>query len=265
MEILTALLASLLYLAAILQIIPGLSSNNQISAKPVFFTALAALALHAYLLKDLILSGSGQNLSMLNVASLVSFIIAMMTTGLIFRLRLWFLLPVVYAFAGLNLASATLLPGAFITHLESHPEVLLHISLALFSYSTLMIATLYALQLAWLDYQLKHKKRQVINHNVPPLMMVERQLFNIILVGQVLLTLTLISGFVFVDDMFAQGKAHKAFLSMAAWGVYGVLLWGHYQSGWRGRRVVWFSIVGAFLLTLAYFGSRFVREILIAG
>lgn len=265
MDILTALLAALLYFAAILQIIPGLSSSNQIKAKPVFVTAIGALVLHGFLLKDLILSGSGQNLSILNVASLVSFIISVITTGLLFKLRIWFLLPVIYSFAAINLTAATLLPGAFITHLEANPKVLVHISLALFSYSTLMIATLFAIQLAWLDYQLKHKKRLAVNPNLPPLMMVERQLFNIILVGQGLLSLTLFTGLIFVQDMFAQGKAHKAFLSMAAWCVYSILIWGHYRSGWRGRRVVWISIIGAFLLTLAYFGSRFVREILIAA
>lgn len=98
-------------------------------------------------------------------------------------------------------------------------------------------------------------------------MMVERQLFKIILVGNSLLTVTLITGFIFIQDMLAQGKLHKAVLSLLAWGgVYSVLLWGgHYQRGWRGRRVVWFSLIGAFLLTLAYFGSRFVKEIIIGG
>lgn len=127
-----------------------------------------------------------------------------------------------------------------------------------------MIGTLYAIQLAWLDYKLKHKKLS-INPNMPPLMMVERQLFNIILVGQGLLSVTLITGLIFVQDMFAQGKAHKAVFSIMAWCVYSILLYGHFKLGWRGRRVIWISIVGAFLLTLAYFGSRFVKEILIGA
>jgi len=116
-----------------------------------------------------------------------------------------------------------------------------------------------------LDHKLKNKKSLKINPNIPPLMMVERQLFKIILVGNSLLTVTLISGIFFIQDMLAQGKTHKAVLSLLAWGVYSVLLWGHYQKGWRGRRVIWFSLVGAFLLTLAYFGSRFVKEIIIGG
>lgn len=231
----------------------------------MFISALLAIALHILLLKDLIFGVHGQNLSILNVASLISVIIAIITTFAMLKMRIWFVLPVVYSFAAINLAAATLLPGAFITHLEANPQVLLHISLALFSYSTLMIATLYAIQLAWLDNKLKSKKSLQLNPNIPPLMMVERQLFKLILVGNGLLTVTLLTGLLFLQDMFAQGKTHKAVLSILAWLVYSVLLWGHYRQGWRGRRVIWISLVGAFLLTLAYFGSRFVKEIIIGG
>ena len=96
-------------------------------------------------------------------------------------------------------------------------------------------------------------------------MMVERQLFKIIIVGYSLLTVTLISGYFFIGDIIAQGKTHKAILSLCAWIIYSVLLWGHYRQGWRGRKVVWFCLAGAFLLTLAYFGSRFVKEIIIGS
>ncbi len=263
MSIFLALTASLLYFSALMYIIPGLYGPNPIPRLRVLFNAGAALSLHAYLLFSLIFENSGQNLSILNVASLISFIMALTVTLLIFKIRVWILLPVIYSFSALNLAASAILPGAFITHLETHPTLLFHISLALFSYSTLMIATLYAIQLAWIDHQLKRKNALVINPNLPPLMAVERQLFNIILVGEGLLTLTLLTGVFFVNDMFQQGKSHKAFFSVIAWVVYGVLLWGHFRHGWRGRRVIWFSLFGAFLLTLAYFGSRFVREVII--
>ncbi|MDO6708716.1 MULTISPECIES: inner membrane protein YpjD [unclassified Photobacterium] len=262
MELLIAFSAAGFYLLALAFIVPGLSHHSGIQSRPVLLSATAAIILHVIFLKDLILGGVGQNLSILNVASLISLIISVITTVAMLRMRLWFLLPVIYSFAAINLAAAAILPGAFITHLESHPQVLLHISLALFAYSTLMIATLYAIQLAWLDYKLKHKKL-AFNPNLPPLMSVERQLFKIILVGHGLLTITLITGFVYLQDMFAQGKTHKAVLSLLAWCVYSVMIWGHYRQGWRGKKVIWFSLIGAFLLTLAYFGSRFVKEIII--
>ncbi len=49
------------------------------------------------------------------------------------------------------------MPNEYITHLEATPGMLVHIGLSLFSYATLIIAALYALQLAWIDYQLKNR------------------------------------------------------------------------------------------------------------
>ncbi|WP_186748412.1 cytochrome c biogenesis protein CcsA, partial [Vibrio crassostreae] len=97
-------------------------------------------------------------------------------------------------FAALSLMAATFLPSTSIKHLENDPKLLVHISLALFSYATITIGALYALQLAWIDHKLKKKKARVINPNLPPLMMVERQLFKIILIGNGLLTGTLLTG-----------------------------------------------------------------------
>lgn len=263
MDNLIAIVASILYFLAIATIIPGLVNQRGIKANAVLLSATLALLFHAWLLSDLIFHGTGQNLSILNVASLISFIISLVMSIAMVKTRIWFLLPVVYGFSGINLLAASFLPGTFITHLENDPKLLIHITLALFAYSTLSIGALYALQLAWLDTKLKKKKSLVMNPNVPPLLMIERQLFRIILIGNLLLTGTLITGFFFIQDMFAQGKAHKGILSFVAWIVYSVLLWGHYQKGWRGRKVTWFAIAGATLLTLAYFGSRFVREFIL--
>ncbi|SBS67383.1 Inner membrane protein YpjD [Vibrio splendidus] len=263
MDSLIAIAAAFLYTMAISTIIPGLVHQTGIRVKTVFISALLALAFHAWLLGDLIFNASGQNLSILNVASLISLIISLVMSGAMLKTRLWFILPVVYSFAALNLMAATFLSSTFIKHLENDPKLLLHISLALFSYATLTIGALYALQLAWLDHKLKKKKALVINPNLPPLMMVERQLFKIILIGNGLLTGTLLTGLIFVQDMFAQGKAHKAVLSFIAWVIYSILLWGHYQKGWRGQKVTWFALAGASMLTLAYFGSRFVQEIIL--
>jgi ABC-type uncharacterized transport system permease subunit len=138
---------------------------------------------------------------------------------------------------------------------------MVHIGLALFSYSTLIIATLYALQLAWLDYLLKHKKLS-FSADMPPLMSIERKMFHITQIGVVLLTLTLCTGLLYMDNLFSKENVHKAVLSIMAWFVYIVLLWGHYHEGWRGRRVVWFSFAGSFLLTMAYFGSRLLQELM---
>jgi ABC-type uncharacterized transport system permease subunit len=83
------------------------------------------------------------------------------------------------------------------------------------------------------------------------------------IVGTVLLAIALASGFIFIPNMFADGYAHKTVLSSSAFLVYALALLLHHFSGLKARILVTFNLVGVTLLTLAYFGSRFVREIIL--
>ncbi|PLR40939.1 hypothetical protein CYR55_03190 [Chimaeribacter californicus] len=258
-----AFVAMIAYLLSLALILPSLVRQQSGFRRLALFCAAVALVSHAIALEQRIFGvNTGQNLSLVNIGSMVSLIICTVMTVVASRKRGWFLLPIVYSFALINLIFVGLLPGEFITHLESSPGLLVHIGLALFSYSTLIIAALYAFQLAWLDHLLKNKRLSFAS-DMPPLMSIERKLFHITQVGVVLLTLTLCTGLFYMDNLFSKENVHKAVLSIMAWFVYVVLLWGHYHEGWRGRRVVWFSMAGAVLLTLAYFGSRLIQQIMI--
>jgi len=255
-----ALLALVAYSTSLALIIPGLLTKNSAWRRLAILSAAIALVSHALALEARIFAGEGgQNLSLLNVGSLVSLMICTVMTIVASRNRGWLLLPIVYAFALINLAFATFVPNEFITHLETTPGMMIHIGLALFAYATLIIAALYALQLAWIDFQLKNKKL-AFNAEMPPLMVIERKMFHITQVGVVLLTLTLSTGLFYMHDLFSTENVDKAVLSILAWFVYIILLWGHYHEGWRGRRVVWFNVAGAAILTLAYFGSRVLQQ-----
>ncbi|WP_410016312.1 inner membrane protein YpjD [Sodalis sp. C49] len=257
-----ALLAFVAYAVSLGLILPTVLRRNDAYRRLALLSAAVALICHACTLYLRIFGvHAGQNLSLLNIGSLVSLLIAIVMTIVAARNRGWFLLPVVYIFAMIHLAASTLMPGEFITHLEATPGLLIHIGLALFSYAVLIIAALYAFQLAWLDHLLK-TKRLTFSADMPPLMGIERKMFHITQVGVVLLTLTLSTGLLYMQNMFSGENLHKAVLSFVAWLVYIVLLWGHYRKGWRGRRVVWLSLVGVLLLTLAYFGSRIWQNIL---
>lgn len=255
--------AMLAYLLSLALIIPSIIRKNGAYRRLALISVIVALICHAVALQQRIFDVStGQNLSLVNIGSVVSLIICTVMTIVASRNRGWFILPIVYSFALINLAFVTFLPGEFITHLEQSKGLLVHIGLALFAYATLIIAALYALQLAWLDYQLKNK-RLTFNSDMPPLMTIERKLFHITQVGVILLTLTLCTGLLYMDNLFSRENIDKAVLSILAWFVYIVLLWGHYHEGWRGRRVVWFSMAGAVLLTFAYFGSRLIQQLMI--
>jgi ABC-type uncharacterized transport system permease subunit len=99
--------------------------------------------------------------------------------------------------------------------------------------------------------------------SLPPLNTMERVLFELIWAGMALLSVSIISGLIFIDNMFAQHLAHKTVLSFVAWGVLAVLLTGRYRFGWRGMRAVKWTLWGCGFLPLAYFGSKFVLEILL--
>ncbi|MFC6806234.1 cytochrome c biogenesis protein CcsA [Methylophaga thalassica] len=92
----------------------------------------------------------------------------------------------------------------------------------------------------------------------------ERALFQLLTSGFILLTLGLITGLMFVDDLFAQHLVHKTVLSIIAWCVFASLLWGRLRYGWRGQTAVKWTLAGSVFLLLAYMGSKFVLEYLMS-
>lgn len=138
-----------------------------------------------------------------------------------------------------------------------------HVLLSILAYSLLTIATFQALLLAWQNHQLKSHHPSGRVRLLPPLQTMEALLFDLLWAGQVLLTLSIVSGMVFLDDLFAQHLAHKTVFSLAAWVIYSVLLWGRHQLGWRGYTAIRWTLCGFALLMLAYFGSKLVLELIL--
>ena len=119
------------------------------------------MGLHIIILRSgiLIEPAMGQNMSMLNVASLVGWLISVTMLIASFRLPNTILLPVVYSFTGLIVLLSGLIPSAHVIQISLKPHLLIHISLALFAYACLAIASLYAVQLSYINFRLKEKKR----------------------------------------------------------------------------------------------------------
>lgn len=141
--------------------------------------------------------------------------------------------------------------------------VFMHIILSLLAFSLLALAALYACQILYLNRLLKRKNLKAFTPQLPSLLAVERDFFILLNTGTFLLSLALIVGVAFVEDMFAKHQLHKTSLSIAAWLLFsGIIALNHFK-GMRGRPIVILTLVGSFILTLAYFGSRFVRDFLI--
>jgi len=149
-------------------------------------------------------------------------------------------------------------------HLTAHNwQMGLHILSSIVAFSLLNIAAIQAILLAIQDQQLRshHPKRLILA--LPPLQAMETLLFQMIGTGLLFLTASLFSGFIFIEDLFAQHLVHKTVLSIFAWFIFSGLLLGRVKYGWRGSTAIQWTLIGFVLLLLAYFGSKLVLEIIL--
>ncbi len=252
------------YLLATVMVLSRLVHPQGPNYKLMFSAALIAIVCHMLFLADSIFADSGQNFSLLNVISLVCWLISTAITVTALRTPTVLLLPIVYGFSALTQLAVLALPTEVqMQHFEQNPILLMHIIVAFVAYTLLIVATLHSLQVHYISKKLKQKDFMLGNQFLPPLLQVEQLQFRVLLLGTLLLGLTLFSGAAFTDNWLAAHNLHKNILSSIAFLVFVVLLWGHAQLGWRGRLAIALTFTGSTLLTLAYFGSRFVREVIL--
>ncbi|MES9940576.1 MAG: cytochrome c biogenesis protein CcsA [Candidatus Thiodiazotropha sp. 6PLUC2] len=139
----------------------------------------------------------------------------------------------------------------------------IHILVSMLAYSLFTLASVQAVLLAIQDHHLRRRHPGGFIRALPPLQTMESLLFEMIAVGFVLLSLALLSGFAFLENMFQQHLAHKTILSIIAWLVFGTLLWGRYRFGWRGQKALIWTLSGFVVLMLAYFGTKVVIELIL--
>ena len=138
-----------------------------------------------------------------------------------------------------------------------------HAAISLVTYAVLTLAALQALVLGYQERRIRIKRPGGTLRSLASLETQERWLFRLVGIGFFLLSLSLVSGFMFLRDVFAQHLVHKTVLSCAAWAIFGALLWGRRRYGWRGQTAVRWCLGGFAVLALAYFGSRWILEVLL--
>jgi ABC-type uncharacterized transport system permease subunit len=267
MTTLTGLLACLFYLASLSSQLfalhegPGRTRAGRLAAR----LAAPALLLHLASALPAMVSSAGFDFGLFKAASLFFWAVAALAYLASFRLALGTLLLIVYP-----LTVVALLTGLFLNTPGSAPRTPLgwgmgaHILLSILAYSILSIAAVQALALGLLINRLKHRRLHGVVDLMPPLATMESLLFRLIWTGEVLLATAILTGMVFLEDVFAQHLAHKTVLSIVAWLVFAVLLWGRHRLGWRGLTAIRWTLAGFCLLILGYFGSKFVLEVLLA-
>jgi len=221
-----------------------------------------ACVLHAIHLYPQTFTAQGLNLTFYNAVSLVMFIISALVLIIsIFKRREFiglFLLPIVIAAIILTILKPEIQVAT--TNIRG---LQLHIVFSLFAFSVLTISAIQSVLLFKQERHLRNAEIDGMTRALPPLHDSERFLFQTISIGFLLLSVALATGFIFLDNMFEQHIAHKTILSILAWLLFAVLLWGRNQFGWRGQKAVRWTLGGFVFLILAYLGSKFVQEIIL--
>ena len=257
-------IAFIAYMLATLAILTRLFHPNGPNLNQVLALAVIAVISHTLSDAQLLFSQESINFSLPNVISLVSLAIAIAISLIALRMKVNLLLPVIYGFAGIWQLVMIFIPKTESIPLMTEKIIIMsHISIALIAYCILIIATLYAFQVAYINLKLKSKNLTAVVH-LPPLMQVEKQLFIILMIGTLCLFASQFIGLLFLDGFWAKENLHKTVLSLIALAIYIIILAGHYYQGWRGHRVLLLTIIASSLLTLSYFGSRFVKEFMLS-
>jgi len=224
-------------------------------------TAISAVALHGLVHYLAWRHSGGFDLHFFAALSLVGLGMAALTTLYAAAGRLGALGAVVFPIAAASLLGYGLSGGGVLRDLDWRLE--LHAWFALLAYATLAIAALLAIMLWAQERALRRRQFHAWLGVLPPLTELETLLFRTIAVGFVLLTATLLTGVLFVEDFFAQHLIHKTVLSVLSWLVFGALLFGRWRYGWRGTKAVRWTLVAMALLVLAFFGSKAVLELIL--
>ena len=140
-----------------------------------------------------------------------------------------------------------------------------HFLISLFAYTVLTMAACQSILMWMQERHIRNKEPIRLIRILPPLELMDSALFQMIALGFTLLSISIASGFIVLENIFEQRAVHHTVLASVAWIVYGILLVGRYALGWRGRMAMRWTLTAFLFLMLGYFGSKFVLEFILGG
>ncbi len=226
---------------------------------------LIPLLLHGYVLYAALWVNGGLHLGLVNAVSLIFWLTILIYWVAHFFYPLSSLKALMMPLAG----GAAMLPLLFpAVRNEGQPTSWIfdaHVLAAMLAYSLFTIAALHASLMSLVESNLHKARLPLLLRNLPPLLTMETLLFRLIGIGFVLLTVTLVSGALFSEQIFGKPFqfTHKILFGIVSWLVFGILLAGRHLRGWRGKTAVSWTMWGFGFLLLAYLGSQFVLEVIL--
>lgn len=235
------------------------------SSKWYFITWLLALVLHIVSLHFPLLQNKPLTLNLISLVSYVMWFLSLILFLITLRRKIQSLAIIILPFTIFSILLTLLPSNEQLTFINMKSGLGIHVLVSLLAYSVLMLASFQAIVLASQNNHLHSHQTSGFIRTLPSLEDMEYLLFRLIAIGVILLTLSLLSGFYYLDDMFAQHVAHKTILSIIAWIIFTALLIGRWRYGWRGKTAVRWTLSGFLVLMLAFFGTKFVQEFILTS
>jgi ABC-type uncharacterized transport system permease subunit len=222
---------------------------------------LLACVSHAYLLSDL-WQTDGVFFGLASSVSFVAWVVATLLFVTSLSKPIHALGIIIYPLTALALLFSLAFPDTQNKLIEV--SIAAHVFFSISAYALLAIAVCQSVLLNIQERLLHEHHINTFINKLPPLQTMEDFLFQTLKMGCLLLTLSLASGFAFIDDFATQQLTAKTILSFLAWLVFAGLIIGHNIFGWRGKYATLATQIGFIVLVLAYFGTKFVLERLLS-
>jgi ABC-type uncharacterized transport system permease subunit len=218
---------------------------------------LLACVSHAYILSDL-WQAEGVFFGLASSVSFVAWVVAALLFVTSLSKPIHALGIIVYPLTAISLLLSLAFPDTQNKMIEF--SIAAHVFLSIGAYALLAIAVCQSVLLNIQEKLLHEHQINSFIHKLPALQTMEDFLFQTLRMGCFLLTLSLASGFIFIDDFFGQHLTAKTLLSIIAWSVFTGLIIGHKIFGWRGKHATIATQIGFVVLVIAYFGTKLVLE-----
>lgn len=256
-----SLLTTLIYLLIVFDQSRQFFSPKQPRRWAYILGSLLALSLHGLLVYRAIEMPNGQNLVWPVLFACVLWFIGILNFLCAIEKNSHRLSIIIYPIAIVSLWVMRFYPKVWIVDTSEDVVTLVHIFASLIAVSFILLSSCWAAILGYQNYLLKshsHAKALLI---LPPVQSIEKNLFNIMWLGALFLSASLLTGF-FDNDFNAELMRSKTIMALVGWSLFMLLLLGHTLWGWRGMRAVKYTFVAAGMVTFSYFSGKFLNLII---
>jgi ABC-type uncharacterized transport system permease subunit len=255
--------AAVFYLIGAYAQIDALAHKAPVRRRRLLWLTTPGVLLHALTAYLVFRQPDGINIGVASVASLIALTMVLFVyVGSLWQ-PLENLFVMILPLGALAVVASITSSGPIIPKADFGDGLLAHVLISILAYTVLAMAAGQSIMLAFQERTLRQKSAIGFVRVLPPLQTMETLLFQLLWLGLVTLTLAIGSGFLFLTDMFAQSVVSHTILASASWVVFAGLLAGRYAFGWRSTVATRATLIGFTLLFFAYFGSKFVLEILL--